>query len=94
LDLAFVICWVSIFIASGGSPLFDASFDPTLRAIQVVGWFGTLGTLLVLYAIVKIWRSRDEWWLSHLGNLAIAISAVSFSWFLLHWHLLHFSLLY
>ncbi len=56
--------------------------------------FGSLGTLLVLYGVVKTWRAAGEWWVSHVGNVAIAVSAVSFSWFLLHWHLLHFSLLY
>jgi hypothetical protein len=65
-----------------------------LRAVQIVGWIGTLGTLLILFAVVKTWKAPGEWWLSHVGNIAIALSAVSFSWFLWHWHLLHFSMLY
>jgi len=93
-ELAYIVCWLSILIASGGSPLFDSSFDTTLRLVQLVGWIASLGTLVVLYAVVKSWRSPGEWWLSHAGNVAIAISALSFSWFLLHWHLLHFSILY
>ena len=94
VDLIYAISWISILIASGGSPLFDSSFDPTLRAVQIVGWIGTLGTLLILFAVVKTWTAPGEWWLSHVGNAAIALSAVSYSWFLWHWHLLHFSLLY
>lgn len=94
IDLIYAICWLSILISSGGNPLFDASLDPTLRAVQIVGWIGSLGTLLILYGVVKTWRAPGEWWLSHVGNIAIALSAVSFSWFLWHWHLLHFSLLY
>jgi CubicO group peptidase (beta-lactamase class C family) len=93
-ELAYIVCWLSILIASGGSPLFDSSFDTTLRLVQLVGWIGSLGTLVVLYAVVKSWRFPGQWWLSHAGNVAIAVSALSFSWFLLHWHLLHFSLLY
>jgi hypothetical protein len=50
--------------------------------------------LLILFAVVKTWKAPGEWWLSHVGNIAIALSAVSFSWFLWHWHLLHFSMLY
>jgi peptidoglycan/LPS O-acetylase OafA/YrhL len=64
------------------------------RLVQIVGWIGSLGTLLVLYAVAKTWRAPGEWWVSHVGNVAIAVSAISFSWFLLHWHLLHFSLMY
>ncbi|MGD0734409.1 MAG: serine hydrolase domain-containing protein [Terracidiphilus sp.] len=94
IDLIYSVCWFSILIASGGSPLFDSSFDGTLRAVQIVGWIGSLGTLLILLAVVKTWKAPGEWWLSHVGNIAIALSAVSFSWFLWHWHLLHFSLLY
>jgi hypothetical protein len=94
VDLLYTICWLSIMAASGGNPLFDSSLDPTLRAVQIVGWIGSLGTLLILFAVVKTWKAPGEWWLSHVGNIAIALSAVSFSWFLWHWHLLHFSLLY
>jgi CubicO group peptidase (beta-lactamase class C family) len=94
VDLLYVLCWLGIMVASGGDPLFDSSLDPTLRAVQIVGWVGSLGTLLILFAVVKTWKAPGEWWLSHVGNIAIALSAVSFSWFLLHWHLLHFSLLY
>jgi len=94
VDLLYAICWLAILVASGGNPLFDSSFDSTLRAVQIVGWIGTLGTLLILFAVVKTWKAPGEWWLSHVGNIAIALSAVSFSWFLWHWHLLHFSMLY
>ena len=93
-DLLFILCWTGILVASGGNPLFDSSFDSTLRLVQLIGWVGSLGTLLILFAVAKTWRSAGEWWLSHAGNLAIVLSAVLFSWFLLHWHLLHFSILY
>lgn len=92
VDLIYVLCWT--ILLAGGQPLFDASLDPKLRAIQIVGWLGTLGTLVVLYAVLKTWRSPGEWFVSHAGNLLIVAAALSFSWFLLHWHLLHFSLLY
>jgi CubicO group peptidase (beta-lactamase class C family) len=93
-DLLFILCWTGILVASGGNPLFDSSFDSTLRLVQLIGWVGSLGTLLILFAVAKTWRSAGEWWLSHAGNVAIVLSAVLFSWFLLHWHLLHFSILY
>ena len=92
LDLIYIVCWVALL--AGGEPLFDASLDPKLRLIQLVGWLGTLGTLVILYAVVKTWRSPGEWLISRAGNVLILASALSFSWFLLHWHLLHFSLLY
>jgi CubicO group peptidase (beta-lactamase class C family) len=94
VDLIYASSWIGLLLASGGNPLFDASLDPTLLVIMIVGWIGTLGTILILIGVVKTWKSPGEWWLSHIGNLAIALSAVSFTWFLWHWHMLHFSLLY
>ena len=94
LDACFVLCWIALFVASGGEPLFDAHLDPVFRLFQLVGWLGSLGTLVALYAIVRTWRAPGEWWLSHACNAAIALSAISFSWFLLHWHMLNYSLRY
>jgi CubicO group peptidase (beta-lactamase class C family) len=93
-DAAFLASWTALFLSSGGEPLFDAHLDPMLRLFQLIGWLGVLGTLVVLYAVLKTWRSPGEWWLSRTGNTAIAIAAISFTWFLLHWHLLHLSLQY
>lgn len=94
IDLIFIVCWLVVIASAGNSSLFVTNFDPVLRGIQIVGWLGSLGTLVVLYAILKTWGAAGEWWLSHLGNVSIAVAALSFSWFLLHWHLLHFSLKY
>jgi len=94
IDFLFTLCWAGVIIAAGGKPLFSASLDPMFRAIQVIGWIGSIGTFVVLYAVVKSWRSAGAWWLTHAGNVAIALSVVGFSWFLLHWHLLHLSLRY
>ena len=92
LDLLFVTCWVGLLVASGGEPLFDAHLDPVLRLFQVIGWLGSLGTIAVIFGVVKTWGAPGEWWLSHVGNIAAAMAAIAFSWFLFHWHLLHLSL--
>jgi CubicO group peptidase (beta-lactamase class C family) len=94
IDLIFILCWLVLVMSAGSVDIFTSSFDPTLRVIQIVGWLGSLGTLLVLYAVIKTWSAAGEWWLSHLGNMSMAAAALSFSWFLLHWHLLHFRLMY
>ncbi|MGA7525470.1 MAG: serine hydrolase [Acidobacteriaceae bacterium] len=93
-DLAFLLCWTVLLISSGGNPLLNSSLDGRLRLFQVIGWIGSLGTLLVIYGVARLWRARGEWWVSRVGNLLIALAAISFSWFLLHWHMLHFSLRY
>jgi CubicO group peptidase (beta-lactamase class C family) len=94
IDLIFLSCWVALFLSAEGEPLLDAHLDPMLRLFQAIGWLGALGTVVVLYAVIRTWNCPGEWWLSRTGNAAIAIAAVSFSWFLIHWHLLHLSLQY
>ena len=94
IDLIFILAWVALLAASGGSPLFDSSRDSIFRLMQLVGWIGSLGTLAILYAVARTWRAPDGWWLPRAGNALIALAAVAFSWFLLHWHLLHPSLNY
>ncbi len=94
LEVCYLLGWALIMSSSGGEPLLASSMDPALRVLQMIGWLGSLGTLVILYAVVELWRVRNEWWLSRAGNVAIALAAISFSWMLLHWHLLNFSLRY
>ena len=93
VDLVFLSGWAWLIVQSGGEPLFDARLDPVLRLLQALGWVGVVGTVVVLYAVVKNWRGR-EWWLARAGDVAMCLATVSFGWFLMHWHLLHWSLRY
>ena len=94
LDLIFFAAWASILSIAGGTLLYSSHIDPWLRLIQIVGWLGSIGTIFVVYSVVRNWGAQRQWWLSHIGNIAIVCACLGFSWFLFHWHLLHFSLKY
>jgi CubicO group peptidase (beta-lactamase class C family) len=94
LDVAFLICWTVLIVRSGGEPLFDAHLDPVLRVIQGIGWLGALGTMVVVYAVIKSWTAPRAWWLTRAGDVAMVVATVSFAWFVMHWHLLHWNLRY
>jgi CubicO group peptidase (beta-lactamase class C family) len=94
VDLLYAICWLVILHDIQDSLHLNVHFDLTLRALKILGWLGTLGTPVILYAVLKTWRAEGEWWLSHFGNACIAGAAIAFSWFLLHWHLLHLEIRY
>ncbi len=92
LDVIFFLCWAVILSEFGkGFALFSSHLDPAFRLIQVVGWLGSLGTLVVLYAVFQLRNTENRWWLSRVGYVLVALACISFSWFLFHWHLLHFS---
>jgi CubicO group peptidase (beta-lactamase class C family) len=69
-----------------------ADFD--LRAIQVVGLLGVLGTLVVVYAALRSWREPQRWLWSRVWTTCLALACVVFAWWMLHWHLLNFTLHY
>ncbi len=94
LDVAFLLCWTVLIARSGGEPLFDAHLDPVLRVFQGIGWLGALGTIVVLYAVIKSWKAPKAWWLTRAGDVAMVVATLLFAWFVMHWHLLHFSLRY
>lgn len=93
LDVVFYLGWLILLSRLGeGFALFSSHMDPVLRLIQIVGWMGSLGTLVVLYAIFQLRNMENRWWLARISYGLVALACISFSWFLLHWHMLHFSI--
>ena len=95
VNLVFALSMVGFF-ASGLNDigLLSSRYDFLLRIIQIVGWLGILGTLVVLYNMVRSWSRPQEWLWSKLGNGLIALACVAFVWFVFTWNLLHWSLKY
>ena len=93
LDVVFVLSWVFLmtFIENNLQAV-GPNLNPILRLIQVVGWLGSFGTLVALYAVFQLRSAENRWWLSRLGYAAVALACISFSWLLFHWHLLHWSI--
>lgn len=92
LDVLFFIGWLIVMTAGGGMLILTPQIGPWMRLIQIVGWLGSIGTIFVIYSIVRNWGAQRQWWLSHIGNILILCACIGFSWFLYHWHLLHFSM--
>lgn len=53
-----------------------------------------LGGLLILYNAAKSWKQPQRWFWSKLGDTALALACVAFTWFVFTWNLLHWSLKY
>ena len=93
LDLVFFSLWLTILMAIEKNPGFAGpSLHPFLHLLQVIGWLGTLGTLVVLYSVFQLRVAENRWWLARAGYVAVALACLSFSWLLFHWHLLHWSI--
>ena len=93
LDIAFFVSWLFILLSIEKNPLAAGpNLDPFLRLLQVIGWLGSLGTLVVFYSVFQLRTAENRWWLARIGYGAIALACISFSWLLFHWHLLHWSI--
>lgn len=92
LDVLFFLCWIILAaMATKNLFLINHHIYPALRAIQAVGWLGSLGTILVILGVFDLWKAENRWWLSRLGYVVVTLACISFSWLLYYWHFLHFS---
>jgi len=94
LGLLFLVLFVGFFaMAEKDIGILSPRFNPLLRAIQLLGWLGLLGTCAALYAAWQAWKER-RWWLSRLGDTLVAAACLGFVWFVFVWNMLHWSLRY
>jgi hypothetical protein len=65
-----------------------------MRAMELLGCLGALGTLVALYNCVKAWGNSSRWFWSKVGETLIALACLGLTWFVFQWHMLAWSLNY
>ena len=93
INLAFSVGLIVLLTSTNNITLFSDALDPWLRLLQLFGWLGVFGAIVVIYGVVRQWNERRWWWHRVHGVLMI-LACLSFSWFILYWRLLAFSLKY
>jgi CubicO group peptidase (beta-lactamase class C family) len=95
VDLIFVAVFVTVVLLSEKYfSMFSSKTDIWLHLLQLVGWLGVLGGLVVLWNAVESWRYQERGLWSRLGDTLIALAAAGFTWFVIYWNMLHWSLHY
>jgi CubicO group peptidase (beta-lactamase class C family) len=95
VDLIFVAVFVTVVLLSEKYfSMFSSKTDIWLHLLQLVGWLGVLGGLVVLWNAVESWRYQERGLWSRLGDTLIVLAAVGFTWFVIYWNMLHWSLHY
>lgn len=95
LDLLFIVAFLVFFtFAMKNISLLSPRYNVWLRLIQIVGWLGVLGTLVVIYHAMKSWTTAGRWIWTKLADTVVALAAIAFAWFVIAWHMLHLSLRY
>ena len=93
LDLVFMIAFPSLFvIAEKDISFLSERLHPWIRLVQLIGWLGVLGTVIVLVNLARSWTDKQRRLWSKLGDTLIALACVAFVWFVFTWNMLHWSL--
>jgi hypothetical protein len=74
--------------------ILSPQYNPLLRLIQIVGWLGVFGTLVVLYNVLRSWKEPQRWLWSRIGDTLIALACLGVVWFVFTWNMLHWNLRY
>ena len=90
----FVVCELTFVNKLGNLSGMAERTDIWVHLLQVFGLLVGLGSLIAIYNCLKSWGDAGQWFWAKLWNTFLAISAVSFFWFIYHWHLLNFHLNY
>jgi CubicO group peptidase (beta-lactamase class C family) len=94
-NIVFVVAFAGFFsTAENNIGLFSPHYHPLLRVIQIVGWLGILGGLLVLYNALQSWKRPQNWLWSKLADTLLVLACIGFTWSVFTWNLLKWSLNY
>lgn len=79
VDLLVVGGWLQYFNALA-QPRTDRSLDSYLTSLQVAGWIGVIGTLVVIFYALRSWGKPKRWLLSRIGDTAVALGCLALVW--------------
>jgi hypothetical protein len=95
LDLIFVAAMTGLVLYGlTHLELFTDRGTTWFHLVQVIGWLGAIGTLVVLYNAVRSWRGRGRRIWGKLQATLFVLACLGFLWFALAGRLLHFSSTY
>jgi len=94
IELLFVVGLAIIFSVPEDLTFLSGKLDPWIVTCQVVGLIGAAGTLLVIYATLRLWRRTNIWRGVRWLNLLIVLACIGFTWFVVHWNMINFNMSY
>jgi CubicO group peptidase (beta-lactamase class C family) len=94
VDVLFIAGLAITFSAAEDLTFLSGKLDPLILLLQVVGLIGAVGTLLVIYATLQLWRAPNIWKGVRWLNLLIVLACIFFTWFVVHWKMINFNMDY
>ncbi len=93
--LVFLVSFIEFFLmAFEHSSLASPRYDPLLRFLQLLGWLGVAGTIVVIYSAIRGWKDANSGTWMRLGNTLLAVCCVILVWFAFAHHMFTWNLVY
>jgi hypothetical protein len=93
LDIIFCI-GLALILSSDSPAVLSEKTDLRIHILQIAGWMGTIGTVLVVLACIRSWRDPNAWSWSKVWNGLVLLACLGFVWFALYWKVLDMNLNY
>jgi hypothetical protein len=95
IDLIFVGGFVVIFaFVVSDLAILDASLDPWLRMLQILGVLAVVGAGVALCNLAVVLGDKERGWWTKLWSTAIALACVEVAWFAFAYKLISWSVDY
>jgi len=95
VDLVFVAVFVTVVVlVEKYLSIFSSRTDIWFHLLQLFGFLGALGGLVMLWNAIASWRDPERGLWSKLGDTLIVLAALGYTWFALYWNLLSFNVHY
>jgi CubicO group peptidase (beta-lactamase class C family) len=93
IDMGFLV-GVYLFAKADELSILSGKLDPWIILLELIALFGAIGTLLVIYATLRLWRAANVWEGVRWLNLMIVLACLGFTWFVIHWNIVNFNMNY
>jgi len=92
IDLGFLLGIYQLLAKTEVPEHFGPNLDPWIISLQLVGWVGMLGTVILILNAVSSCQDKARWIGTKTADVTLAMSAIAFTWFVWHWNLVNFVL--
>jgi len=94
IQVIFAFGFLGMLSGADDLTLLSGKLDPWIMLLEIVALIGAIGTLVVIYATLRLWREPNLWRGVRWLNVLIMLACIAFTWFVIHWNLVNLNLKY
>lgn len=94
INVAFFAGVLLVLASADDLTILAGRLDPWFLLLEIIALIGAIGTLVVIYATLRLWPAPNIWKPVRWWNLLIVLACLGFAWFAIHWNLMNFNFNY